>query len=458
MTRPTPHPPGYVRWAAQTLEDAGYETWAVGGAIRNTLLGIPSGDWDLATKAHPKVVRRLFPRTIAVGIEHGTVGVLTREGTLLEITTFRKDIETFGRKAMVEFADTLEEDLSRRDFTVNAVAWHPLNGLFQDPFGGREDLERGLLRTVGEPRDRFSEDYLRVLRGLRFSGRFRLRIEDATWEALRDATRHLGILSPERIREELMKILAGDPRPSGALSLYDVSGVLEALYPEVAAEKVCLRPGGKENLLTHTLLLEDALPPHRPLLRLAVFFHGIGIPTSLERSDETDEKNGFERDSSARGRDRAAALMIRLRFSNADTRLVTELIGGGMEPPVGLRTPADLRRWLHRADPGNLASLARIWVAKARLDDRRWGRKSGSVLSLILRLRAEIRSGAPIRSEDLALTGRDLIALGMKPGPRFGEILEDLMERVLDEPDLNRPDLLREMALDRSVGEGSGGA
>lgn len=456
MTHPTPHPPGYVRWAAQILEDAGYETWAVGGAIRNTLLGVPSGDWDLATRAHPTVVRRLFPRTVAVGIEHGTVGVLTRGGTLLEITTFRKDVETFGRKATVEFADTLEEDLSRRDFTVNAVAWHPLDGRFQDPFGGREDLEKGLLRTVGEPRDRFSEDYLRVLRGLRFSGRFRLRIEDATWDALRNATRHLGILSPERVREELMKILAGDPRPSGALSLYDVSGVLDALYPEVAAERTCLRPGREEKLWTHTLLLADTLPSHRPLLRLAAFFHGVGIPTSSHRGGEGDEREAVDPDPSARGRDRAAALMIRLRFSNADTRIVTELIGAGMEAPLELQAGAELRRWLHRAGPGNLPALARIWVAKARLDDRRWGRESGPVVSLILRFRAEVRSGAPIRSEDLALTGRDLIALGLKPGPRFGEILEELMERVLREPALNRPELLREMAIDRSTGEGGG--
>ena len=126
--------PGYVRWVTRTLEEAGYETWAVGGAIRNILLGLPAGDWDMATRAPPQVVQRVFSRTVPVGIDHGTVGVLTREGLLLEVTTFRKDVETSGRHAVVEFADTLQEDLARRDFTINAVAWHPLRLEFRDPF------------------------------------------------------------------------------------------------------------------------------------------------------------------------------------------------------------------------------------------------------------------------------------------------------------------------------------
>jgi tRNA nucleotidyltransferase/poly(A) polymerase len=438
MTDANPNPPGYVRWAAQTLEDAGYETWAVGGAIRNTLLGIPSGDWDLATRAPPAVVRRLFPRTVPIGIEHGTVGVLTREGILLEVTTFRKDVETFGRKAVVEFADTLEEDLSRRDFTVNAIAWHPLTGDFHDPFRGREDLEAGVLRTVGDPRERFSEDYLRVLRALRFSGRFRFLIQDATWEALRASTGQLGILSPERVREELMKVLSGAPRPSGALSLYGASGVLGALYPEVAAAEECRRTALEEDLWIHALLLIDSLPRHRPLLRLAALFDGAGVP-------------GGES-----GRDRVAALMIRLRFSNAEVRTVTELIQVGLEAPEGLATPGQLRLWLDRASPDNLSSLARIWLAKARLDRRRWGEDVEGVVGLLRRLRAQMRSGDPLRLGELALDGRDLISLGLKPGPHFSKILEILMGRVLEDPALNRSELLRELAMDWWAREGGG--
>jgi tRNA nucleotidyltransferase/poly(A) polymerase len=434
------------------LEEAGYETWAVGGAIRNTLLGIPTGDWDLATRAHPKVVRRLFPKTVPLGIEHGTVGVLTRGGVLLEVTTFRKDVETFGRHAVVEFAESLEEDLSRRDFTVNAVAWHPLTGEFRDPFGGRADLDAGLLRTVGNPVDRFAEDYLRVLRALRFSGRFSFKIQEETWEAIRGAEGELGVLSHERVREELLKILSEAPSPSRALSLYQLSGVLDALYPEVAEGKGFQRPGHPEDLWVHSLLLTDSLPPSRPLLRLAAFFQGLGLPEVKEGEESfRDSPN----DPLARSRERTAALMMRLRFSNAEIREVSEWMAAGLEAPVHLETPGELRRWLHGAGPHHLTPLARIWLAKARLDWERWGQPWEPVLHLLQGLRREVRSGVPLNQTDLAFDGRDLISMGLKPGPRFGEILEYLMDRVLEDPTLNAPDPLRTLVLevlDRETG------
>ncbi len=432
----TPRPPGAVRWVVRTLHEAGYETWAVGGAIRNTLLGVPSGDWDLATRAPPEVVRRLFPRTVPVGIEHGTVGILTREGILLEITTFRRDVETFGRHAAVEFAQTLEEDLSRRDFTVNAIAFHPLRGEFRDPFGGREDLASGLLRTVGEPRDRFAEDYLRVLRGLRFSGRFRFRIESATWDALCAAASHLGILSAERIREELLKVLAQQARPSGTLTLYRSAGVLAALYPELEALVGASRPGTEEDLWVHSVLLTDLLSVRCPLERVAALLHGLGVPGAADESSA---------DPSLEGTRRAAALLIRLRFSNAEIREVTELVRGGPEVPRGLEGPVQIRKWLHRTGAERVPGLARLWLGKARLDRMRWGTDPRSTLALLRRVRGVLRQRPPLREEELAVNGRDLIALGLKPGPRFGIILEALMQQVLEDPSLNRKERLLEM-------------
>jgi tRNA nucleotidyltransferase (CCA-adding enzyme) len=440
MTDPVPQPPGYVLWAAKTLEEAGYETWAVGGSIRNTLLGVPADDWDLATRAHPKVVRRLFPRTVPLGIEHGTVGVLTRGGVLLEVTTFRKDVETFGRHAVVEFAETLQEDLSRRDFTVNAIAWHPLNGEYRDPFHGRADLEAGLLRTVGNPVDRFAEDYLRVLRALRFSGRFSFKIHEDTWDAIRGADGELGILSHERVREELLKILSEAPTPSRALSLYRLSGVLDALYPEIAVGKGCERPGHSEDLWVHSLLLMDSLPPTRPLLRLAAFFQGVGLPEAREGEGTFGETPD---DPLVRSQERTAALMMRLRFSNAEIREVSEWMGAGLEAPVQLVTPGERRRWLHGAGPRHLTPLARIWLAKARLDWERWQLSREPVLHLLKELRREVGSGVPLEQGDLAFDGRDLISMGLKPGPRFGEILGALMDRVLEDPAQNDPDALR---------------
>ncbi|MGM0668212.1 MAG: CCA tRNA nucleotidyltransferase [Gemmatimonadota bacterium] len=447
MTDAHPRPPGYVGWAARTLEAAGYETWAVGGAIRNTLLGLPSGDWDLATRAPPRVVQRLFPRTVPVGIEHGTVGVLTRDGVLLEVTTFRKDVETFGRHAVVEFAETLQEDLSRRDFTVNAIAWHPMTGEFRDPFHGRRDLEDKLLRTVGDPRERFAEDYLRVLRALRFSGRFRFLIQSETWKAVREAGDHLGVLSPERVREELMKILTDAPAPSRALSLYRLSGVLDALYPELAAVSGCTRPDPPEDLWTHSLLLADMTRPDQPLLRLASLFQGLGFPEC--QGTERGPASGQDRTNpGTRGRERTAALMMRLRFSNAEIRQVSELMEVGLEPPVALEKRPELRRWLHSVGPGHLPALARIWIAKARLDALRWARDSRAIVTLIHRLRREVRSGSPLDQADLALDGRRLIAMGMKPGPRFGTILDALMDQVLEDPSLNDPDTLEDLVLE----------
>jgi tRNA nucleotidyltransferase (CCA-adding enzyme) len=192
---------------AQTLERAGFEAWCVGGAVRDALLGDPHMDYDIATSARPEEVLRLFPRTVPVGLRFGTVGVLDRNRQLHEVTTFRRDIETDGRHAVVQYGVSLVDDLARRDFTINALAYHPLRREWQDPFGGQADLERGVVRAVGDPAQRFREDYLRILRGLRFSARLGFRIDPATWEAARAAADGLPQLSAERVRDEWFKSL-----------------------------------------------------------------------------------------------------------------------------------------------------------------------------------------------------------------------------------------------------------
>ena len=226
-------PPEQVLWIWRTLEEAGFETWMVGGAIRDLLLGRPADDWDFATRAHPKQIMAAFRRTVPIGVDHGTVGVLASDGTLYEVTTFRRDVETFGRRAVVEFAESIEEDLSRRDFTLNALAWHPDRDELLDPWNGATDLNERILRTVGDPAARFAEDLLRVLRALRFAGQFGLTIEAGTWQALLSAVPELSQLSPERIQEEMMKVLSQAERPSVALGLYAESGVFAELYPEL---------------------------------------------------------------------------------------------------------------------------------------------------------------------------------------------------------------------------------
>jgi len=436
------NPPGPVPWICRTLERAGFETWAVGGAVRDGLAGRGTGDWDLTTAAPPEEIRRLFRRTVPIGIEHGTVGVLARDGTLYEVTTFRRDVETSGRHAVVSFAETLDEDLARRDFTINAVAWHPLRRCVHDPYGGVEDLRQRRLRTVGDPGERFAEDYLRILRALRFAGIFRLQVDPGTWRALVEAVPRMGILSPERIREELEKILSSHERPSAALSLYAASGVLAFLYPELDRLVGPLpEPSGHSHLLmdgwSHSLLAADAIPPSQWPLRLTVLLSRLGLPTESTGAGE----EGLP--PPERGRQRAAALLKRLRSSNARIARVAGAVEWVIQPPSADAPDPALRRWLAGAGRERLSDLVRVWIAESRVG----GWPGGDRLpTLIHRLRRISRSDVPLSVGELDFSGRDLIRMGHRPGRYFGELLEHLLDRVLEDPDLNRRDVLEEEA------------
>jgi len=404
MSDVRPIAPGAVRWIARTLEEAGYETWAVGGAVRDALLGRPSVDWDLATRATPKQVRRTFRRTVPIGMDHGTVGVLARDGVMYEVTTFRKDVETDGRHAVVEFADHIEDDLARRDFTINAIAWHPLRDEIFDPFAGAADLAGGTLRTVGVAADRFREDYLRILRAVRFAGRFGLRIDGHTWSALVALTKHLPSLSAERIREELTKVLGSDVQPSRALGLYREGGINRVLYPEVDALS--------EDQWTRAMNVVDALPPGRPILRLAALLRPV--------------------DPAA-----AAAVLLRLRLSNADTDLVARL-AAAPELPRADAAEEDRRRWLSRHGAALMRRVGRLDLASARSGHGE--REPADVVASWRAMRATLRSGPPLTVGELAADGRDLMRMGIRPGPVFGEILEELLDWVLEDPDRNEHD------------------
>ena len=429
-----PVAPPAVRWITRTLEEAGHETWAVGGAVRDALLGRPSEDWDLATHARPKTVRSLFRRTVPIGIEHGTVGVLSRDGTLYEVTTFRKDVETDGRHAVVAFAETIADDLGRRDFTINAIAWHVVREELFDPFDGVADLRDGILRTVGEAEDRFSEDHLRILRALRFAGRFGLEIEEGTWRGARALVERLTELSPERVREELLKVLSDEHDPTRTLELYADSGALAVLYPELERTR-------SENPVgwCATLAAVEFLPKGRPDWRLAALLRPLPA-------------------------DEVARVLLRLRLSNARMDEVARLASA---PPLpsDASTDADIRRWLSANGPQRLNALARLDLAFARAawsdagpsaGDRVEGPSSTlhaparpeSVVDAWCRARAIRRSRPPLSVSDLELDGRALISLGMKPGPHFGDVLEGLLAWVLEEPSRNERPLLEARALE----------
>src|SRR5438477_1737837 len=270
------NPPETVLEIAQRLEQEGYEAWCVGGAVRDAILGHPHLDWDLATSATPDQVRAIFGkrRTIPVGIQFGTVGVLDREGTLHEVTTFRRDIKTDGRHAEVEFGASLDEDLARRDFTINAIAYSPSKNELRDPYSGRIDLQEKLIRAVGDPRERMREDRLRALRAIRFAARFGFAIDRDTWDAIVESAPELSRLSAERVKQEIEKTMDQVRFPSKAFAMWRDTGAFGTLIPALA------------RITDHQLApldhLRRPIVPGRPArrsTRIAALFASVPAPT-----------------------------------------------------------------------------------------------------------------------------------------------------------------------------------
>jgi tRNA nucleotidyltransferase (CCA-adding enzyme) len=383
--------PDEVLEIARTLEAAGYEAWCVGGALRDALLGQPHSDYDFATSATPAQVTALFRRTAPVGEKYGTVGVLDRRRVLHEVTTFRRDVSTDGRHAVVAYGVSLDDDLARRDFTVNAIAYHPLRHEWRDPFGGRADLERRLLRAVGRPGERFREDYLRILRGIRFAARFGFTIEPETWAAAIEASPGLAQLSAERVRDEWLKGLRTARSVPELVALWIQVGAAERWIPELAsvsADRLAaagtVPEAQRDPVLLTALLLGDAAPALR-----------------------------------------------RLRASNAEIERAAA-IARGPEAPAGEDERA-VRRWL--AVTGRAADdLLHLHRLRHGADEA-WAEQ-------VRRIR-ERRD--PLSRADLAVTGADLQALGAT-GPRIGELLAALLDRVLDDPSVNQRDTLLALA------------
>ena len=401
------------------LKESGFDTWVVGGAIRDAVLAQPIEDWDLATLARPNQIREVFPRTVPIGLEHGTVGVFGSDGTLYEVTTFRKDVENFGRHAVVEFSENIEEDLARRDFTLNSMAWNPDNGVILDPFEGRKHIAQGILKTVGLATERFSEDYLRVLRALRFAGQFDLEIEVETWDALLSAVPQLHKLSSERIQEEIVKVLSKAEFPSKTLNYYAVSGVITKLYPEFCDAEGSFDP--QKFSFSRSVLFCDWIAPCRPLLRLALLLTSVGPD---ERTDADTAKCLVEN------------LMQRLRFSNTDTKRTARLVWSFLlDPPVA--NGQDCRVWLNRVGPDLFNDICRMWIAAARVNQGDRVNEVENTLYLIRFIRKLLKDKPPLTLRGLAVDGNDLQKLGVPPGPSIGRILEELLVTVLKSPELN---------------------
>ncbi len=415
-------PPRAVLEIARTLMRAGHETWCVGGAIRDALLGHANLDWDLATAATPPQVQRLFRRTIPVGIEFGTVGVLDGAGVMHEVTTFRRDVQTDGRHAVVEFGASLDDDLARRDFTINAIAYSPETRKLHDPFGGLRDLDRKLVRAVGDPEARMREDRLRALRAMRFASRFDFEIEEQTWSAILGSAALLGRISMERVQQEIEKTMAQVDRPASAFRRWRDSGAFAVVAPALATvSDVALAT------LDFIPRATRAANAQRSTNRLSALFLDM-------------------RPAEAR------AVLRELRFSNERIRWIGDLIerwdavvplmraalASGERP-----SDATVRRWVATMGRTRVGAILRVAYARFAAERAAGGAAPSvnAMRSLYRRAwRAALRD--PVETGDLAVDGADLMKAGIPPGPNIGAALRQLLDWVLDDPTRNTAEQL----------------
>lgn len=431
--------PDKVHKIIETLTAAGYEAYAVGGCIRDSMLGRVPNDWDITTSAAPENVKSLFSRTVDTGIKHGTVTVLMdREG--FEVTTYRIDgIYEDGRHPKeVTFTASLKEDLRRRDFTINAMAYNEQTGLV-DLFGGMQDIERGMIRCVGNAEERFTEDALRMLRAVRFSAQLGYGIEEDTKKAIRKLAPNLKRISAERIQAELVKLVVSD-HPDYLRTACE-TGITEQILPEF---DLCMRtpqnnPHHCYSVGEHILHAMTEVEPDK-VLRLGMLFHDIGKPQTLTVDGEgiTHNKGHAEVGEKLTGQ-----ILRRLKFDNDTIRKVTKLVRYHDQKVEA--SPGGVRRAVNRMGDDIFRMLFAVKYADILAQSDHMREEKLKELAYIQTLYEESRRKQECMSlKDLAVTGTDLIALGMPPGKEIGALLNKLLVIVLEEPERNtREELLR---------------
>lgn len=440
---PTIQIPEKAKYIIDTIQEAGYEAYVVGGCVRDSILGREPGDWDITTSAKPEQVKALFRRTIDTGIQHGTVTVmLDKEG--FEVTTYRIDgkYEDSRHPKEVTFTPNLVEDLKRRDFTINAMAYNEDQGLI-DIFGGMEDMERKVIRCVGTARERFKEDALRIMRAIRFSAQLGYDIEEQTALAIRELAPTLQNISAERIQVELVKLLVS-PHPDKIRMAYE-TGVTAVILPELdrAMETPQNHPHHCYSVGEHMIHSLDYVEPDK-YLRLAMLLHDIGKPDTL-----TVDEQGITHfhGHPQRGEVMAKAILKRLKFDNDTIYMVSRLVrfhdyGNGVKPDSRI-----VRRAVHKIGQDVFPYVLKVryadlmaqseYLREQKIDDlNRWKECYREILE----------KQQCVSLKTLAVTGSDLIAAGMQPGRELGETLQQLLELVLEDPDLNQRDLLLEKA------------
>lgn len=421
----------------------GFRLYLVGGAVRDLFLGKKAEDWDVATNATPEEVTRLFKRVIPTGIDHGTVTIPFHDH-MIECTTFRTEQGySDGRHPdSIAYASTIEEDLSRRDFTMNAIAVSLPEGTVIDPFLGRTDIHVKTIRTVGNPDERFAEDGLRPLRAVRFSAQLGFTIDQETLDAIPQALPVTALVARERIRDELVKMLSA-PAPSTGLRFMESTGLLALVLPELAACRGVEQKGLHAfDVLDHLYHTCDACPSGNSVLRLAGLFHDIGKP-AVRATDANGFYTFYNHESESAKI--AESIMHRLHFPLKTTKSVCHLVRQHMFHYEPNWTDAAVRRFIVRAGEdaiGDLFSLRRadsFGITGIRTEPAHLAEFSE-------RIKAVISQAHAFSLKDLAINGHDLAGAGIPAGPMTGQILTELFDAVLEDPDLNTKERLGEIA------------
>lgn len=429
--------PEKVSYIIDTLNRAGHQAYAVGGCIRDSILGRQPQDWDVTTSARPNEVKALFSRTIDTGIKHGTVTVLLeREG--FEVTTYRVDgaYEDSRHPSQVTFTPSLTEDLKRRDFTMNAMAYNQTDGLV-DVFGGMEDLKRGVVRCVGDPGQRFGEDALRMMRAVRFAAQLGFSIDEATREAVKTFAGTLSRISAERIATELTKLLVS-AHPEEMRTLYAL-GITAVMLPEFDAMMHTPQdnPHHIYSVGEHTVYVLMQTPCDK-VLRLAALLHDVAKPSCRSKGEDgRDHFYGHPQEGSRM----AEKILRRLKFDNDTVDRVCRLVQWHDDnPPL---TEKDVRRAMVRL---GLESYPLLFALKradilAQNPDRQ-AEKLCYVKEYEELYHRILEKKQCLTLKDLAVSGGDLIAAGIAPGPRLGKVLHALLELVLEDPEKNEKEYL----------------
>lgn len=433
--------PQKVSSIIHTLQQHGHEAYAVGGCVRDSLLGRIPNDWDITTSAKPEEVKALFHRTIDTGIQHGTVTVMIeKEG--FEVTTYRIDGEYTDSRHPKEviFTPDLKEDLRRRDFTINAMAYNEEQGLV-DCFGGREDLEQHIIRCVGNAEERFTEDALRILRALRFAAQLGCSVEEDTMSAIRKLAPTLANISAERIQAELLKMLVS-PNPSMMRIVYE-TGISAVIMPEWdrVMETEQNNPHHKYSVGEHTICALEAVEPQK-VYRLAMLFHDFGKPLTKTTDDEGIDHFYGHAEVSA---ELAETIMRRLKFDNDTMETVCKLVKYHDYRPSAAKK--GVRKGMAKTGQTIFPMLFPVMRADAIAQSDHMREEKLAYIDKLEELYKQVLAdGECVSLKMLAITGRDLLDNGFAQGKQIGAVLNQLLEIVLEDPEKNNREYLLEKA------------